>query len=99
MRLPQTQDLTDGELYYTIHDGIRLTGRPAWGTDEKDEDRWKLVLFIRHLMQLTPAEEREMEALNPKSPAERQEELEEEHFLNEGQPGNRSPKPSTRHDH
>src|SRR5882762_8197257 len=86
MRLPQTQDLTDGELYYTIHDGIRLTGRPAWGTDEKDEDRWKLVLFIRHLMQLTPAEEREMEALNPKSPAERQEELEEEHFLNEGQP-------------
>src|SRR2546422_1401889 len=27
MRLAQTQNLTDGELYYTIHNGIRLTGR------------------------------------------------------------------------
>jgi mono/diheme cytochrome c family protein len=53
MRLPQTQNLTDGELYYTIHNGIRLTGMPAWGTDVKDEDSWKLVLFIRHLPQLT----------------------------------------------
>jgi mono/diheme cytochrome c family protein len=32
MRLPDTQNLTDGELYYTIHNGIRLTGMPAWGT-------------------------------------------------------------------
>jgi mono/diheme cytochrome c family protein len=53
MRLPQTQNLTDGELYYTIHNGIRLTGMPAWGTEEKDQDSWKPVLFIRHLPQLT----------------------------------------------
>jgi len=82
MRLHQTQNLTDGELYYTIHNGIRLTGMPAWGTEAKDEDSWKLVLFIRHLPQLTPAEEREMEALNPKGPAEKEEEQEEEQFLN-----------------
>jgi mono/diheme cytochrome c family protein len=31
MRLFRTQRLTDGELYYTIHNGIRLTGMPAWG--------------------------------------------------------------------
>ena len=99
MRLPQTQNLTDGELYYTIHNGIRLTGMPAWGTEEKDEDSWKLVLFIRHLPQLSPAEEREMEALNPKGPGEKQEELEEEQFLNQGQPGNQAPKPPTQHDH
>ena len=99
MRLPQTQNLTDGELYYTIHNGIRLTGMPAWGTEEKDEDSWKLVLFIRHLPQLSPAEEREMEALNPKGPGEKQEELEEEQFLNQGQPGNQTPKPPTHHDH
>jgi mono/diheme cytochrome c family protein len=99
MRLPQTQNLTDGELYYTIHNGIRLTGMPAWGTAEKDEDSWKLVLFIRHLPQLTPAEEREMEALNPKGPGEKQEEQEEEQFLNEGQPGNQAPKPPMQHDH
>ena len=97
MRLPQTQNLTDGELYYTIHNGIRLTGMPAWGTDEKDEDSWKLVVLIRHLPQLSPAEEREMESLNPKSPGEKQEELEEEQFLNENQPGNQAPKPPTHH--
>src|SRR5216683_6489355 len=45
MRLPQTQSLTEAELYYTIHNGIRLTGMPAWGTEGKDEDSWKLVLF------------------------------------------------------
>ena len=40
------------------------------------------MLFIRHLAQLTPAEEREMEALNPKGPAEKEEEQKEEQFLN-----------------
>jgi len=99
MRLPQTQHLTDGELYYTIHNGIRLTGMPAWGTAEKDEDSWELVLFIRHLPQLTPAEEREMEALNPKGARDKQEQLEEEQFLNEGQPGSPAPKPRTQHNH
>jgi mono/diheme cytochrome c family protein len=99
MRLEQTQNLTDGELYYTIHNGIRLTGMPAWGTEEKDEDSWKLALFIRHLPQLTPAEEREMEALNPKGPGEKQEEQEEEQFLNEGLSGNQTTKPPTHHDH
>ena len=99
MRLPRTQNLTDGELYYTIHNGIRLTGMPAWGTDEKDEDSWKLVLFIRRLPQLTSAEERGMEALNPKSPGEKQEEREEKQFLNEGQPSNQAPKPPMHHNH
>ena len=91
MRLPQTQELTDGELYYTIHNGIRLTGMPAWGTADKDDDSWKLVLFIRHLPQLTPNEAREMEALNPKGPAEKEEELEEEQFLN-GEPPKQIPR-------
>ena len=99
MRLAQTQNLTDGEIYYTIHNGIRLTGMPAWGTNVKDEDSWKLVLFIRHLPQLTPEEEREMESLNPKGPGEEQEELDEEQFLNEGQSGNQAPKPSKHHKH
>ncbi len=29
MRLPPTQNLSDGEIYYIIHNGIRLTGMPA----------------------------------------------------------------------
>jgi mono/diheme cytochrome c family protein len=93
MRLPRTQELTDGELYYTIHNGIRLTGMPAWGAEGKDDDSWKLVLFIRHLPELTPREEREMESLNPKGPEENQEEQEEEQFLN-GEPMSPTPKQS-----
>jgi mono/diheme cytochrome c family protein len=91
MRLPETQNLTDGEIYYVIHNGIRFTGMPAWGTEGKDDDSWKVVVFIRHLPQLTPEEEREMESLNPKSPREWQEEQEEEQFLN-GEPKKPTPK-------
>src|SRR5216684_5095314 len=94
MRLSATQDLTDGEIYNVIHNGIRLTGMPAWGAEGKDDDSWKRVLFIRHLPQLTADEEREMESLNPKAPGQKQEELEEEQFLNESQPGNQRAKPT-----
>lgn len=31
MRREATQSLTDGELFYVIENGIRLTGMPAWG--------------------------------------------------------------------
>ena len=85
MRQPETQRLTDGQIYYIIHNGIRLTGMPAWGGPGKDEDSWKLVLFIRHLPQMTPQEMKEMEPFNPKSAAERSEQEDEQRFLNEGE--------------
>ena len=84
MRWETTQRLTDGELYYIIHNGVRWTGMPAWGDPDNDSDSWKLVLFIRHLPQLTPAELHDMERYNPKSIVEQQEEKEEEDFLNGG---------------
>ena len=31
MRLAATQQLSDGELYYIVHNGVRWTGMPAWG--------------------------------------------------------------------
>lgn len=84
MRQPETQNLTDGEIYSIIHNGIRLTGMPAWGDPGRDDDSWKLVLFIRHLPQMAPQEMKEMEQFNPKSIADRSEEEEEQQFLNEG---------------
>jgi len=86
MRLPATQSLTDGELYYIIQNGIRLTGMPAWGMkdDEQDEDSWTLVHLIRHLGELTPEQRKEMEKMNPKSPAELEEERQEQEFLRGG---------------
>jgi mono/diheme cytochrome c family protein len=83
MRRSATQDLSDGELFYIIQNGIRLTGMPAWGggSSHDAEDSWKLVRFIRHLPSMTAEERRSMEKLNPKSPDEWKEEQEEEKFL------------------
>ncbi len=96
MRLPDTQNLSDGELFYIIQNGIRLTGMPAWGGGSHDEeDSWKLVHFIRHLPQLTLEEKKAMERLNPKSPDELREEEEEERFLR----GEDSHEPTPEHHH
>jgi mono/diheme cytochrome c family protein len=84
MRLAQTQNLSDGEIYYIIENGVRFTGMPAWGTGgTNDHDTWHLVLFIRHLSQITDADMLDMKEHNPRSPAEQQEEEMENEFLNE----------------
>ncbi len=55
---------------------------PAWGAGGNDDvDSWKLVHFIRHLADLTPEQLKAMAAANPKSPAELEEEKEDERFL------------------
>lgn len=69
MRKPATQELSDGELFYIIENGVRLTGMPAWAHDSPD-DGWKLVHFIRHQPKMTPAELEKMKSLNPKAPDE-----------------------------
>ena len=106
MRLEDTQRLTDGELYYIIQNGIRMTGMPAWGEQGEgtDEDGWKLVHFIRHLSELTPTQLKEMEKLNPKTAAELEEERQDEEFLRGGdapaEPAPTSPEaPSQPHKH
>src|SRR5262249_9485976 len=87
MRTAVTQDLSDGELYEIIENGIRLSGMPAWGDRPGATDRegsWALVTFIRHLPELGPDEVKTMEKLNPKSAEEKREEDEEEEFLRGG---------------
>jgi mono/diheme cytochrome c family protein len=64
----ETQTMSDGEIFYDIENGIRMSGMPAFGGDGTVDETWKLVSFIRHLPQLHPAEETEMESLNPKTP-------------------------------
>ena len=97
MRLAATQDLSDGELFYIIENGVRLTGMPAWstGTKEGETSSWHLVHFIRHLPKLSDEEIARMESLNPKSPEEVRQEIEAEKFLRGGDP---TP-PSTTHEH
>ena len=99
MRLPATQNLSDAELFYIIENGVRLTGMPGWstGTKEGEISSWHLVHFIRHLPKLTEEEIQQMENLNPKSPAEYQQKLEEEKFLQGGDAPAAPPSPTHEH--
>jgi mono/diheme cytochrome c family protein len=94
LRAAETQRLSDGELFYTIHNGIRFTGMPAWGkgSPEDDVESWKLVHFLRHLPHITEEELEVMRTLNPKSLKERQQEAEFERFL-EGDETKDTPSP------
>jgi len=97
MSLPDTQSLSDGELFYIIENGVRLTGMPAWGSrdPEDDAETWELVHFIRHLPKITPEELEEMTALNPKTRKELEEEEEVRKFLEGGE----APKDTGEHRH
>jgi len=74
LRQPETQKRSDGELFWIIENGVRFTGMPSFASHGMSDDSWKLVLFIRHLPQLTAEERLEMSRYNPKSPEEREEE-------------------------
>ena len=50
------QQLSDGQMFWIIQNGVRWSGMPAFGMTHKDEEIWKIVSFVRHLPQLTPEE-------------------------------------------
>ena len=93
MTAEATQSQSDGALFATIENGIRLTGMPAFGggTAESAYGTWGLVHFIRHLPKITPQELAEMAELNPKTPAEWERMQEEEAFLAAGGEGTPPP--------
>lgn len=69
MRQPATQNLTDGEIFYIIENGVRFTGMPAFGSGTADPRgetlAWQLVHFIRHLRDLNEADLDKMKSMNP----------------------------------
>ncbi|MEO8277856.1 MAG: c-type cytochrome [Thermoanaerobaculia bacterium] len=84
MSAAATQSLSDGELFWIIENGVRLTGMPGFGDDDpaNDSESWELVHFIRSLPRLKPEELAEMERLNPSvSRVDVEKEREEEQFL------------------
>ena len=72
MRQAATQSLSDGELFYIIEEGVKITGMPAWGTGtpEGEAASWHLVQFIRQLPSLTEDDLARMEELNPRGRAD-----------------------------
>src|SRR5277367_3045675 len=73
LRLPETQKLSDGELFWIIENGIPFTGMPAFGGHGSQEDSWELVMFMRDWPQLAMEERVEMEREDPKGLEDREE--------------------------
>jgi mono/diheme cytochrome c family protein len=44
----------EGDSYWKIRHGIRLTGMPSWGGHLNDHEIWTLALFLKHMDKLPP---------------------------------------------
>jgi cytochrome c553 len=51
---------TDEQLFRIVKHGVRFTGMPAWPTQERDDEIWAMVAFLRELPELEPAEYRDL---------------------------------------
>ena len=49
MRQSGTQHLSDGELYWIIENGVRLTGMPAWGDGSGNDPDTKPSTLPHHV--------------------------------------------------
>lgn len=57
------EDDPDGENYWKICHGIRMTGMPSYGKTLSEHQIWQLVLFLKHMDQLPPAAEKAWKAV------------------------------------
>jgi mono/diheme cytochrome c family protein len=62
LTLPAIQKMSDGELFWIVSNGIRMTGMPAFSPTHKPEEVWKIVSFVRHLPELTDEEQKALGA-------------------------------------
>jgi mono/diheme cytochrome c family protein len=49
-----TIDLSPGEMFLIVKNGIKMTGMPAWGQTHFDSAIWAIVAFLQRLQTLTP---------------------------------------------
>lgn len=47
-------DDEEGETYWKIYHGIRLTGMPSYRATLSETQMWQLTLFLKHMNELTP---------------------------------------------
>jgi hypothetical protein len=58
----EAQEWSDGELYFIIVNGISMTGMPGFGKNHSSKEIWGMVLWVRHLAQLSPPEKASLES-------------------------------------
>ena len=65
-------DDPEGETYWKIYHGIRMTGMPAYSGTLKEQEVWQLTLFLKHMEEMTPAVEKAWKALPSQATASAQ---------------------------
>ncbi|WP_291865545.1 c-type cytochrome [Bradyrhizobium sp.] len=50
----------DRELFWIVKNGLKYTGMPAWAAQQRDDEVWALVAFLRRLPALDAAAYREL---------------------------------------
>jgi mono/diheme cytochrome c family protein len=54
------RDWTPREIYWTVSNGLKMTGMPAWEFRMTERERWAVVAFVKTLPTLAPAQYREL---------------------------------------
>jgi len=57
------EDDPEGETFWLVKHGIRLTGMPSFGSALTDEEIWQITLFLKHMDSLTPAADKVWKAV------------------------------------
>ena len=57
------EDDEDGETYWKVYHGIRLTGMPSYAKTLSEAQIWQVTLFLKHMDQLTPAAQKAWKAV------------------------------------
>lgn len=49
---------TDSQLFWIVKHGLKYTGMPAWIAQERDDEVWSVVAFVRRMPDMQPEEYR-----------------------------------------
>lgn len=57
------EDDEDGEVYWVLYHGIRMTGMPSFRESLSEDELWKLTLFLKNMDSLPPGPQKAWEAV------------------------------------
>jgi len=65
------EHMSEAELFWSIKNGIRMTGMPAWGPTHGDNELWNIVAFVKVLPDMNLDEYQRLETQTQKGHSHR----------------------------
>lgn len=65
---PRVPTWSDAELFQIVQHGVRFTGMPAWPSQQREDEVWAMVAFLRQLPGMSAGEYRRLAGLAAESP-------------------------------